>query len=157
LYVVGLDGWQTGAVQDGCFQRVRYTGHDVTMPAEFSVHANGIRIQYASALDPDRELETRDFEVEHWNYWWSEEYGSFHYRPSSPKEIGHDRLPVRRAIRLDLGTIFLEIPGLQPVDQIQVTARTRMAKGDVAEHVIAGTIHALGSPIPLGSADTKPR
>jgi hypothetical protein len=26
LYLVGLQGWQTAAVKDGCLQRVRYTG-----------------------------------------------------------------------------------------------------------------------------------
>ena len=133
LYVVGLDGWQTGAVQDGCFERVRFSGHPISMPSEFSVHANGIRIGYATELDPTNNLETRDFEIEHWNYLWSETYGSFHYRPSQPDVIGHDRLPVNRVIRLDPRTIFLEVPGLQPVDQIQVSTRVRTADGQLAE------------------------
>lgn len=151
LYVVGLDGWQTGAVQDGCLQRVRYSGRPVAMPDAFSVFANGIRIRYASELDATTHPEPRDFEVQHWNYLWSETYGSFHYRPSQPDAIGHDRLEVARVIRLDARTVFLEIAGLEPVDQIQVSARVRMADGQFAEHELVGTINALPAPLSVES------
>ncbi len=155
LYVVGLDGWQTGAVQDGCFQRVRYSGHPVAMPAEFDVFANGISLGYATELDSARDPEPRDFEIEHWNYLWSETYGSFHYRPSQPDAIGHDRLPVSRVIRLDPRTVFLEVPGLRPVDQIQVSAKVRLSNGQLAEHDILGTINALPAAFPISMASEQ--
>jgi endonuclease/exonuclease/phosphatase family metal-dependent hydrolase len=146
LYVVGLDGWQTGAVQDGCFHRVRHTGRPVAMPSEFAVYPNGIRLSYSVDLDPERNLDPRRFEVEHWNYLWSSTYGSFHYRPSDPQAIGHDRLTVRHITRLDARTIFLHIDGIQPVDQILLVAQLTTAAGEVRRHELLGTVNALPDP-----------
>ncbi|MCA9261247.1 MAG: hypothetical protein KDA61_18660, partial [Planctomycetales bacterium] len=144
LYVAGLDGWQTAAVADGCFQRVRYTGAKVRMPAEFATYADGVRLSYS--VDLADELQADDFQVAHWNYRRSAVYGSFHYRPSAPDEIGHDSLVVRNVRRLDSHTVFLEIDGLRPVDQLQVTARVRSADGVALEHEILATVNRLPQP-----------
>lgn len=147
LYVVGLDGWQTGAVQDGCFSRVRHTGRTSVMPEAFDVFPNGIRVKYTVPLDRELNLDSSRFSVEHWNYLWSREYGSFHYRPSSPETIGHDSLPVERVSRLDDRTLFLHLENLQPVDQIQLTANVVTAEGERVVHELLGTINALPDPL----------
>src|SRR5262249_49663886 len=51
LYVAGLRGWQTAARRDGCLQRVRYTGRPVALPVGLAVHADGLRLTFATKLD----------------------------------------------------------------------------------------------------------
>lgn len=143
LYVVGLDGWQTGAVQDGCMTRVRFTGNPVLMPSEFAVHTNGIRIQFSEPLSSAEALAADDFEVSHWNYLWSADYGSFHYRPSDPDSIGHDSLPVASVIRLDDQTLFLKLNEVQLVDQLQVVCRVTATSGREQAFEIFGTVKAV--------------
>jgi Concanavalin A-like lectin/glucanases superfamily len=149
LYVVGLDGWQTGAVQDGCFSRVRYTGRTPAMPEAFEVFANGIRVRYAVELDPDINLDPSRFALEQWNYRWSGTYGSFHYRPDKPDEIGHEPLAIRAISRIDAKTIFLHVDKLQPVDQILLTATVIPVGGAPVTHQIAGTINAMPEPLDI--------
>ncbi len=156
LYVVGLDGWQTGAVQDGCFSRVRHTGRTPVMPEAFNAFPNGICVRYTVPLDPELNLDRSRFTVEHWNYLWSKEYGSFHYRPSSPREIGHDQLSVERVSLLDDRTLFLHMKDLQPVDQIQLTANIVTAGGERVTHELLGTINALPEPLEVVADEARP-
>ncbi len=149
LYVVGLDGWQTGAVQDGCFSRVRHTGRTAVMPESFEVFPNGIRVKYSVPLDPKKNLDSSQFAVEQWNYLWSSTYGSFHYQPSSPATVGHDRLKIRQVVLLDDRTLFLQIDKLLPVDQLQLTATLVTSLGQQVTHELLGTINALPQPFEL--------
>jgi hypothetical protein len=145
LYVVGLTGWQTGASADGSFQRVRYTGRPVSMPEAFHVHADGLRIQFTVPVDPASAGNVARYRIEQWRYRWSGVYGSFHYSVERPGQIGHDSLAVSSARLLADGrTIFLEVPGLGPVDQIQVHADLTAADGRPMRFDLYGTIHALG-------------
>ena len=47
LYVTGMQGWGSYTPDDGCFQRVRYTGGPVQLPTGFHVHENGIAITFS--------------------------------------------------------------------------------------------------------------
>jgi sugar phosphate isomerase/epimerase len=143
LYIVGLDGWQTGAVQDGCFSRVRYTGRTPLMPDSFEVYPNGIKIHFACELDQDVASDVSRYNLEHWNYLWSSTYGSFHYRPSASNEIGHDPIQVQAVTQLDPKTIFVHTEPLQLVDQIQLTANLLSSDGRKFSEPIVGTINAL--------------
>ncbi len=151
LYVGGLDGWQTGAVQEGCFSRVRATGHAPQMPESWEVFPNGLRIRYSVDLDPQHNLDVTRYSVEHWNYRWSGTYGSFHYRPSQPDEIGHDTIAVRQVHMLDSRTIFVETDPLRPIDQIQLTANAVTLGGAALTHQIVGTINALPTALDVGT------
>ena len=42
LYVCGLRGWQTRALRDGAFYRVRYTGESFAQPTSVEVMTNGV-------------------------------------------------------------------------------------------------------------------
>jgi hypothetical protein len=46
LYVTGLRGWQTTATQNGCFQRVRYTGAATRMPIALAATKKGIKLDF---------------------------------------------------------------------------------------------------------------
>lgn len=145
LYVVGLTGWQTGAAADGSFQRVRYTGRPVNMPEAFHVHENGLRVRFTQPVNPIAAERRSSYRIELWNYRWSATYGSFHYSVRRPAEIGHDTLHVTAAHLLPDGrTVFLEVPDLQPVDQIHLHVDLEIMDGHPLRFDLYGTIHALG-------------
>ena len=96
LYVSGLKGWASAAVDDGCLQRVRYTGKPVATahrspdlrqrPGDHVLAA----ARSATAEDPG------SYHLEQWNYRYSAGYGSPDLKVSDPAAEGHDE--VRRAI-----------------------------------------------------------
>jgi hypothetical protein len=147
LYVVGLDGWQTGAQLDGSFERIRYTGKPVRLPSTFAAHADGIVIGFDEAIDPDSLLSDDGIRVEQWNYVWSATYGSYHYSVADPNRVGHDVVAVEKVSLSDDGKrLFVRIDGLRPIDQVQVSLNLRTSSGAALKCDLYGTIHALASP-----------
>ncbi len=51
LYVAGTEGWQSYATQNGCLQRVRYTGRPVVLPTAMETHSNGLLLRFSDAID----------------------------------------------------------------------------------------------------------
>lgn len=144
LYVSGLRGWQTAAVRDGCFQRVRYTGQPVHLPAGMQTFRNGVKLSFTGELDPLSVQDPSSYFIEQWNYRWSENYGSPELKPSEPGATGRDEVPLRSATLTDDGRgIFLEIPDLQPVDQMQITWTISAADGTRLRQTFAGTFHRI--------------
>lgn len=151
LYVVGLDGWQTGAVADGSFQRVRYTGRPVRMPRAVAVHENGVRIEFSTPLDPATAVDPRNYRAEWWNYRWSGTYGSFHYSVAQPDLVREDPLPITSATLLPGGrAVFLAIPGLKAVDQYHIATDLRSADGRPLRFDLHGTINFLAEALDPG-------
>jgi hypothetical protein len=147
LYVVGLDGWQTGAKTDGSFERIRYTGKPERLPSRFAAHKDGIAIGFDDPLDA-KSVHTNDaIRVEQWNYRWSSTYGSYHYSAANKKRVGHDTVPIQRAtLSRDGKQVFLSIRDLRPVDQIHVAMNLRTAAGAALKCNLYGTINALAPP-----------
>ena len=111
LYVVGTDGWGNYAIQDGCLNRIRYTGKPVHKPIGFQVHSNGIRIDFTEPVDPEAASKPYNYFAQQWNCEHSKGYGSVEYSVFRPHMIGHDRVDVRSVQILNSGkSVFLEIP-----------------------------------------------
>jgi azurin len=124
LYVCGMGGWGTYGVDDGCFQRVRYTGQPVQIPSGFHVHENGVRISFTRPIDRTVAGEVRSHFAQAWNFRYSSAYGSPEFSPHHFGIPGHDRLAINSAQVLPDGrSIFLEIPDLQPVNQLHLHLR----------------------------------
>lgn len=140
LYVTGQQGWGSYTPQDGCFQRVRYTGAPVQLPTGFTIHENGVRVTFSRPLeDPGDE---RHF-AQAWNYRYSSAYGSPELSPGHPGVEGHDVLAIRSSHLREGGReLFLEIPDLQPVNQLHLLIRT--APGEAREMFV--TVHRPGPP-----------
>jgi hypothetical protein len=51
LYAAGLRGWQTSALRDGCFQRVRCLPEKLHLPMDIAAHANGLRVTFNEPLE----------------------------------------------------------------------------------------------------------
>lgn len=136
LYVTGLRGWTTAATQDGCLHRVRYTKWRPHLPTAIKTYQNGLAITFPGLLLNDVE-DQANYQVEAWNYKYSQVYGSADYKLSNPNEQGRDELTVKSATKLDPQTVFLEIEGLQPC--CQLTIRT-VLQLDIRERPIRNTI-----------------
>ncbi len=144
LYVCGLKGWQTTAQRDGCLQRVRATGTPARMPIAMATLKTGLAITYSDPLDPDTAADPANYRVQCWNYKWTSNYGSPDFKPSAMDQEGRDTREVTAAtLSPDGRTVTLAIAGMAPVMQQQVTIKIASADGEVLEHQISHTIHAL--------------
>jgi hypothetical protein len=154
LYVCGLRVWQSAGAKDGAFHRVRYTGKPVTMPREFRVKPNGLEITFTGPLDAKEAADPENYAIDQWNYRWTREYGSKWYSVSDPdKVVGEksqatakgDDVPIKSAkVSSDGRTVFLEVPGLQPVMSLRVRYNLLTAEGrDLDNSEIYATINAV--------------
>ncbi len=124
FYVSGMTGWGSYTPADGCFQRVRYTGEPAQLPVELHAHENGMLVRFSRTLDRSVAEVARQHFAQAWNYRYSAGYGSQELSPRHPGQPGHDAMPIRSAhVLTDGRTLFLEIPDLQPVNQLHLHLR----------------------------------
>ena len=142
LYVSGLQGWQTSGAKDGCFQRVRYTGKPILLPVGLQVHEDGILLEFHQELDQELAEDPGSYSVKQWNYRWTKAYGSNHYKPSAPDQIGEDPVPVLSA-RLQQGgkSVFIKTAKLQQVMQMEIAYDLESLDGDEMIGKVHNTIH----------------
>ena len=144
LYLTGLKGWVTSAVNDGCFQRVRYTGRPVDLLTEMKTYHNGVALTFSRPLNRDDVVQIDNYQLEAWNYHWSSAYGSPDLRPSAPGQIGRDPIePSSVTLLDDHRTIFIELPDLQPVDQLGISYSLHAADGAGIENTAYLTINGV--------------
>jgi azurin/sugar phosphate isomerase/epimerase len=122
LYASGMQGWGCYTPQDGCFQRLRYTGGGRPLPVAVEARDNGILIEFhkpVSSVDKDACF------AQCWNYLYSAAYGSPEYSLKHADTPGHDPLEIKSVVKLADGkSVFLEIPQLQPASQIHLHLAT---------------------------------
>jgi putative heme-binding domain-containing protein len=147
LYVTGMSGWGTYGPDDGCFQRVRYTGAAVRLPRRFHVYQNGVLVEFTQELDRAFVEKAEHHFAQCWNYRFSSAYGSPEYSPSHYGVPGHDPVPVASALLLADGhSLFLEMPDLQPVNQLHLNlglARDRTCDLFLTVHKLDGPFRGL--------------
>jgi putative heme-binding domain-containing protein len=143
LYVTGMGGWGTYTAADGCFQRVRYTGDPVQLPVALHTHENGIVVKFSRPVDPSVIGVPKNRFAQVWNYRYGPAYGSPELSPRHPGVAGHDPLAIRSATVLDDGrSVFLEMPDLQPVNQLHLHLRV----DDGPPRDLFATVHKLDAP-----------
>jgi len=143
LYVSGMQGWGSYTPDPGCFQRVRYTGAPVQLPTGFRVHENGIAVTFAAQLDPPVVTKPDSHFAQCWNYRYGPGYGSPEFSARHFGMRGHDRLAIAAAhVLADGRTLFLELPELQPVNQVHLRVQTAPA----AFSDLFVTAHRLAPP-----------
>jgi hypothetical protein len=164
LYVTGLRGWQTTATQNGCFQRVRYTGAATRMPLALAATKKGIKLDFTCEIDAMAAAEAGNWNIEVWNYIWSSAYGSpdistlettvvatepgkdgkLQFSKLQMSERKHDPLTVKSAtVSADRRSVFLEVPDLRPAMQMQLKYEIKAADGVELRGQVINTIHAL--------------
>jgi putative heme-binding domain-containing protein len=143
LYVTGMQGWGCYTPEEGCFQRVRYTGAEVQFPVGIRVHENGVAISFSSPLDREIASNASNHFAQCWNYRYSSAYGSPEF---STKHFGmraHDFVRISASHLLDDGkTLFLELPDLQPVNQLHLRIQTNAG----SHREMFATVHKLARP-----------
>ncbi|MDR3636367.1 MAG: plastocyanin/azurin family copper-binding protein [Isosphaeraceae bacterium] len=143
LYISGMSGWGTYTVADGSFQRVRYTGDRVQLPVEFHARQNGVLVTFSSPIDRSVAEQAKNQFAQVWNYRYGAAYGSLELSTRHPGVAGHDALAIASAHVLDDGrTLFLELPDLQPVNQLHLHLRVDGG----APHDLFATVHKLAAP-----------
>ncbi len=143
LYVSGMQGWGSYTPDDGCFQRVRFTGDDVQLPIGFHVHENGVAVTFSTPLDERTARETSSHFAQCWNYRYSPGYGSPEFSTRHQGMRGHDTLAIAAAHLLpDRRTLFLQLPDLQPVNQLHLHVQSAPAEF----HDLFLTVHQLDRP-----------
>lgn len=146
LYVSGLKGWVTNAVQDGCLQRVRYTGKPIDVPIAVKTMQNGIALTFTNPLDQTAAENPDHYAIEQWNYLWSEKYGSPEFRVSAPQTEGRDEVEILSATLLpDQRTVFLELASVKPVMQMGITYHLTSQAGTEVKQTYYHTINSVSS------------
>jgi hypothetical protein len=164
LYVTGLRGWQTTATQNGCFQRVRYTGANARMPIGFAATKQGLRVDFTCELDAQAAADAGNWNLELWNYIWSSAYGSpdvstlenkvvatepgkdgkLQFSKAQMAERKHDAMVIRKAtLSADKRSVLLEVADLRPAMQAQLKYEIKSADGAELRGQVTGTIHTL--------------
>ncbi|MCA8995603.1 MAG: hypothetical protein KDA80_01400 [Planctomycetaceae bacterium] len=143
LYVTGMAGWGSYTPDDGSFERVRYTGDNVQLPVDFHVHENGIRVTFSDLLNAPISTAPGSHFAQCWNYRYGASYGSPEMSTLHPGMKGHDVLRIRSVTMLPDGkSIFLEIPEIQPANQLHLRLHP---EGDHGVDLML-TVHALDEP-----------
>jgi len=143
LYVCGLNGWQTAAKADGSLQRVRYIEKPLTMPVKMEVVEKGVKLTFTQDLDEDAAKNIANYKAAWWNYRYSGDYGSKRWKVSDPKAEGFDDVKLASAKLLDKRTVLLEMPGIQPVMQMQIGYNLADKDGKKFSGSVYLTIHKL--------------
>ena len=146
LYVTGLRGWQTSAVRDGCFQRVRCQPDKLQFPVALTAHTNGLRVTFNEPLDPKTAEEAGSYDAQRWNYRWTASYGSKDWSVANPEKQGRDTLTITSAkLSSDGRSVFLQIQDLRPVMQMQLRYNVNSGEGKTLRGEVYHTIHQLGA------------
>ncbi len=139
LYVASAQGWGNYGVADGALQRVRYTGGPFPYPEKYETRENGILLTFAEK-QPAKIANPEHWFAQQWNYLYGPGYGSPEYSVKDPDVPGHDRLEIRSVHQLAGNRVFIEIPQIQPVNQLHLHF-----DGDHRLELFA-TVHRLGQP-----------
>jgi len=143
LYVSGMAGWGTYTDADGSFQRVRYTGQAAQLPTAFRAHENGVQVTFAQPIDRVIAEQVNNHFAQAWNYRYSASYGSPEFSPRHPGTKGHDPVQITAVhVASDGRTLFLEMPDIQPVNQLHLHLRVDGGR----EHDLIVTVHKLAAP-----------
>ncbi len=144
LYVTGLMVWQSDGARKGAVHRVRYTGKPVNMPTKLHATKQGVELTFTSPLDEASVADTGNWAVEQWNYKWTANYGSPEFSVADPEQKGHDKVELKSAKLLaDKRTVWLEIPTIQPVMQMKISANVKAKDGSPVKQDVWNSIWKL--------------
>ena len=145
LYLVGLKGWQTTASQEGGFYRVRYTGKPANLVVDLHVRPSTIQLTFTDPLDKAAVEDVDNYNLQRWNYKWTQNYGSPHFSADKPREQGRDDMEVESAsLSADGKTVTLKVADLKPVMQMRLVYQLKSAGGAPVRGAIHHTVNVVG-------------
>jgi glucose/arabinose dehydrogenase/mono/diheme cytochrome c family protein len=150
VYATGLSGWQGPADgKDGCLQRLRYTGRPIKLLDDVEVRSGGLGLRFNFELSPAGARDPASYHLEQWNYLWTSNYGSDQYSVEHPGQKGHDQLMIQEVqLAPDRRSVVLVIPGLRPVNQVEIRLDLAAADGERFHELAYLTINAIPAKNP---------
>jgi mono/diheme cytochrome c family protein len=121
LYLAGFQilGWGTTASRLDGLGRLRYTGAASTLPREIAAMDKGVLLRFDVELDAAKAADPSSYTIASWHYRRSHQYGSPQLRADGTPGIDH--LAASRAyLSSDRRSVFVAIPGMMPVMQMQI-------------------------------------
>ena len=135
LYLCGLRGYDTNAVRDGGFYRVRYTGKTLRMPTGWKTRPGGIDISFGCDLDAEF-----SGNASRWSGQW---YDIPRATPREPKRK-KAKLPITRVRVLpDRRTVSIDIRDFGPATNISFRYRLKDAEGKMMRGELHGTVNRV--------------
>jgi mono/diheme cytochrome c family protein len=130
LYIAGFQifGWGTTATRPAGLGRIRYTGATFTAPRQVLPMDKGVLLRFEMPLDRAKAGDADNYWISSWHYQRTYKYGSPQLR--SDNTPGIDRLTASRAyLSKDGRAVFVAVPGMKPVMQMQVSWSIASADG----------------------------
>lgn len=144
LYTSGLTGWQAGATREGAIQRLRFSDVPGIHLIDAKAREGRLELSFDQPIDPASIEELEDWGVEAWNYRWSKNYGSPHFKVSEPGVEGADVLEIDEVRILDGGRrLAVSLPELEPCHTLQLTFQIGGVGGLELDGEVYFTIHEL--------------
>ncbi len=150
LYISGLKGWQSNAGRNGGFDRIRYTGKPVAMPAGLNVTSKGLRVKFTQPLDPKTANDAGSFSLRASDLLWNQEYGTKEYLigqrdlPISQRKTGWSPFKISNAQLLADGeTVEITIEDWQPAHMLELNMDLKTIKGQSIRTKINHTVHVI--------------
>jgi cytochrome c2 len=130
LYIAGFQiiGWGTTATRMAGLSRVRYTGKPVTVPRQLTPMREGVLLRFDVGLDRQAAADVASYRMASWQYKRTYRYGSPQYKADGT--TGTDTLvPSRAYVSADGRGVFIAVPDMRPVMQLEVGWSLRAADG----------------------------
>jgi glucose/arabinose dehydrogenase/cytochrome c553 len=121
LYLAGFQvlGWGNVIDVPAGLGRLRHTGRPDPLPLELAVLDRGVLLRFGSPLDPRRATDPASYSLQGWSYRRTHKYGSAQYKADGSP--GQDAFtPSAAYLSRDGRSVFVAVPGLQPVMQLRV-------------------------------------
>ena len=135
LYATGMFAWAGSKRGDGGFYRIRYTGDDPYLPVGLEATADGMRLTFTGAVDPES-AKGDAFRLQVWDLKRTKNYGSKHYNQRA--------LEVAAAsVSADGKSVMLQVPDLEPTWGMEIHYKLKGADGEAFEGKIHNSIHEM--------------
>jgi cytochrome c2 len=145
MYITGFALWGHASDTLSALLRLRHTGKTNVMPEKLQAREGGVMIRFGTELERERALDISNFTVKRWNYQRTEKYGSGHFRMDG--EVGEEIMPIAGVeISEDAKAVFLVIPDMLKVDQMEVDYDLRAADGTAMKDQVWFTVNDLPMP-----------
>jgi cytochrome c2 len=139
VFTCGFQIYDSRVPKNWGLARLRLSGAPLTTPVGAKSSSDGVFISFASPLDP-ASVSQENIVAASWNYKRSKEYGSGRFTLAGspgidPAQIGQVLLSKDRK------TVFIHLPDLAPVMQLEINHDFRLQSGQEARGSVYFTIH----------------
>jgi len=139
VFVCGFQIYDSRVSENWGVGRIRLDRSRVTFPIEAKSIQDGVFISFASPLAPETVI-PENILAAAWNYQRTKDYGSGRFRSSGLP--GVDAVPVGQVLlSKDRKTVFVHLPDLKPVHQLEVGHDFALQSGERASGSVYFTIH----------------